>query len=110
MPAPKTAPAGTFTTRGVAQTRVKRFSVNADFSVTLTDADGNPTLQRIGYGTRDSVPFLVLEDGSAQTGIPMLAVATALASGRVIAAADIAAAFKETGQLDALKGAIDKLG
>lgn len=106
MPAPKTAPAGTFSTRGTVQGRAKRYSVNAQLAVTLTDADGNPSLSRIGYGTRDTVPFLVLEDGSAQTGIPMLAVATALASGRVIGVDDIAAAFRETGQAEALKKAL----
>jgi hypothetical protein len=67
--------------------------------------------ESVGVGVdRKGDQALVYESGQAQSGIPMHAVATAIAAGKVIPLAALAGALKETGQLDKLSKEIEKVG
>jgi hypothetical protein len=67
--------------------------------------------ESVGVGIdRKGDQALVYESGQAQSGIPMHAVATAIAAGKVIPLSALAGALKETGQLDKLSKEIEKVG
>lgn len=67
--------------------------------------------ESVGVGLdRKGDQALVYESGQAQSGIPMHAVATAIAAGKVIPLASIVAACRETGTLDKLAKEIEKAG
>jgi hypothetical protein len=56
-------------------------------------------MERVGVGAdRKGEHALVFQSGQAQSGIPLHAVATAVASGKVIPVDALASALKETGQ------------
>jgi hypothetical protein len=67
--------------------------------------------ESVGVGVdRKGDQALVYESGQAQSGIPMHAVATAIAAGKVIPIPALVGALKETGQLDKLTKEIEKVG
>lgn len=67
-------------------------------------------MERVGVGAdRQGAHSLVYQSGQAQSGIPLHAVATAVASGKVIPLDALAGALKETGQLGKLAQEIEKL-
>lgn len=67
--------------------------------------------ESIGVGIdRKGDQALVYESGQSQSGIPMHAAATAIASGKVIPVDALVSALKETGHLDKLLKAAEKVG
>lgn len=65
--------------------------------------------ESVGVGAdRKGEQALVYQSGQAQSGIPMHAVATAIASGKVIPLDALASALGETGKLDAFVKAAGK--
>lgn len=72
---------------------------------TVDTTDGG----RVGVGVdKRGETALVYEIGHGQSGVPMHAVASAVASGKVIPLAAIVSAFRETGKLDSLAREIAK--
>lgn len=66
-------------------------------------------MERVGWGAdRKGDQALVYESGQSQSGIPSHAVATAVASGKVIPLDLLVSAFAETGQLAKLVQQIEK--
>ncbi len=93
-----------FTTQGSASKR-GRYVIAPDASVIIGKPENG---ERVGVGV---VPgkdgdALVHEHGPAQTAVPLYAVASAIASGKVIPAQALIGAFVETGQLPALRKAL----
>lgn len=83
-----------FTTRAPAR-KAGRYSLSESRTVECGD------MERVGVGTdRKGEQALVYASGHAQSGIPMHAIATAIASGKVIPLDALASALRETGQLD----------
>lgn len=92
-----------FTTHGRASKR-GRYVISERNSLDIQPGE------RVGVGIipgkDDSA--LVHEFGANQSAVPLYAVASAVASGKVIPLDALCAAFKETGQLDALAKAVEK--
>lgn len=93
-----------FTTHGRAGSR-GRYVLAENATVSIGDlANG----ERVGVGVipgKDGSDALVHQHGAAQTGVPLYAVATAIAGG-VIPVAALVGAFLETGTLADLEAAI----
>jgi hypothetical protein len=86
---------------GSAADKGGRFAL--DPAHTLAIGDG----ERVGVGVdRKQKAHLVWEFGSAQTGVPVPAVASAVASGKVIPPAALVGAFSAMGTLDKLAAAV----
>lgn len=94
--------------------KVKRYTLDGSRTLTLTEqTNGNMThLERIGAGVLTSKPdtggFLVHEIGSAQSALPLRAVANAVVTGDVIPFDVLAALLVRTGKAGALKKALDE--
>lgn len=96
----------TFTTRGRASSR-GRYVISERARVDVQPGE------TVGAGVipgKENSDALVHQYGATQTAVPMYAVATAVASGKVIPVAALVAAFKETGQLAKLKKAVEEAG
>lgn len=100
MAAAVSAPADvTFSTKNTTAQRAGRYALGSEIEVgrhesVATGAD------------KDGHPFLVYISGRQQVGVPMYAVATAVASGSILSAAAIVGAFAEAGTLDKLAAAV----
>jgi hypothetical protein len=93
-----------FTTHAPAR-KAGRYTLSESRTVPCGD------MERVSVGVdRAGEQALVFESGRSQAGIPLHAVATAIASGKVIPLDALASALKETGQLDKLAKAVEKVG
>lgn len=101
-----------FSTQSTGTAKPSRYTPASDaVATTRTLSDGTVVAGRVLTGTdRDGEHFLVhTVAGGRESSLPLYAVATAVASGKVIPPDAVAAAFAETGKLKALKAAVDKL-
>ena len=94
--------------------KVKRYTLDPASTLTLTEKakDGVVThLERIGAGVLTSKPdtggFLVHEIGSAQSALPLRAVANAVVTGDVIPFDVLSALMVRTGKAGAMKKALE---
>lgn len=101
-----------FSTHATATAKASRFAATdgAHVPTTLVRDDGESVTGRAWIGRdRATLAHLVHTVNGGETALPLYAVATAVASGKLIPVDAIAAAFAETGKLAALKRAVDKL-
>jgi hypothetical protein len=104
MSAPAT-PKVTFSPSAPAR-KASRYTLGAH--VALGRADDGTDNGRVGIGSDKNGTSLVYEIGHAQTGVPLFAVATAIASGKVIPMDALVGAFVTTGTLSQLAKAVEK--
>lgn len=100
-----------FTTHATSTARASRYTPTGDASETVeTLTDGSVIRGKVFAGTdRNGRVFLVHNVSGAETAIPLHAVATAVAAGKVISADAVAGVFAETGKLPKLAAAVAKL-
>lgn len=95
-----------FTINGAAKSS-GRFTLDTARTITVP---GTETGERVGVGAdRKGEESLVYAQGAAQSGMPLYAVALAIATGKVIPLDALAAAMLESGKVDHLRRALDKV-
>lgn len=97
-----------FSTHSTATARQSRFTAASDaVETSQVLSDGTVITGRAYVGTdRNGNPFLVHTVNGAETAVALHAVATAVASGKVIPPAAVVGAYAETGALPKLAKAV----